>query len=97
MAAPLVGRFVPSWTQIGVAGLIAGGPTFIGTVVGYTFYSPMLSVLFLSIAIGALIFVIGELWSILRKGGLTPLITAAVTAGFVVAMATELFLEYNSG
>jgi ZIP family zinc transporter len=97
VAAPLVGRFVPSWTQIGLAGLIAGGPTFIGTIVGYAFYSPMLSVLFLSIAIGALIFVIGELWSVLRKSGLTPLVTVAVTAGFVVAMATELFLEYNSG
>ena len=28
VAAPLVGRVVPSWAQIGLAGLIAGGPTF---------------------------------------------------------------------
>jgi zinc transporter, ZIP family len=97
VAAPLVGRFVPSWSQIGLAGLIAGGPTFLGTIIGYAFYSPMLSVLFLSIAIGALVFVIGELWSVLRKGGLTPLVTIAVSAGFVVAMATELFLDYTNG
>ena len=37
VAAPLVGRVVPTWAQIGLAGLIAGGPTFIGTIVGYTF------------------------------------------------------------
>ena len=67
VAAPLIGKYVPSWTQIGIAGLIAGGPTFLGTVMGYTFNSPVLSVLFLSIAIGALVFVIGELWSVLRR------------------------------
>ncbi len=69
VAAPLVGRVVPSWAQIGLAGLVAGGPTFVGTIIGYTFYSPTLSVLFLAIAIGALVFVIGELWSVLAAHG----------------------------
>jgi hypothetical protein len=41
--------------------------------------------------------VIGELWSVLRRSGLTPLVTIAVSAGFVVAMATELFLDFNNG
>ncbi|MGA8097480.1 MAG: multicopper oxidase domain-containing protein, partial [Candidatus Cybelea sp.] len=67
VAAPLVGRVVPTWAQIGLAGLIAGGPTFLGTIIGYSFYSPTLSVFFLAIAIGALVFVIGELWSVLRR------------------------------
>lgn len=97
VAAPLVGRFVPSWFQIGVAGLIAGGPTFLGTIVGYQFYSPILSVLFLATAVGALVFVIGELWSMLRRTGLTALVTATVTAGFLVAFATELFIDVNGG
>ena len=66
VAAPLVGRVVPSWAQIGLAGLDRGRPNFVGTIVGYSFYSPTLSVLFLAIAIGALVFVIGELWSVLR-------------------------------
>ena len=44
----------------------AGGPTFLGTIVGYTFNSPILSVFFLAIAVGALVF-IGELWSVLRR------------------------------
>jgi len=97
VAAPLVGRFVPSWFQIGVAGLIAGGPTFLGTVVGYQFYSPVLSVLFLATAVGALIFVIGELWAMLRRTGLTALVTATVTAGFLVAFATELLIDVSGG
>jgi ZIP family zinc transporter len=95
VAAPLVGRFVPTWFQIGVAGLIAGGPTFLGTIVGYQFYSPVLSVLFLATAVGALIFVIGELWSMLRRSGLTALVTATVTAGFLIALATELLIDVS--
>ena len=97
VAAPLVGRVVPSWAQIGLAGLIAGGPTFIGTIVGYSFYSPTLSVLFLAIAIGALVFVIGELWNVLRRTGLTAAVTATMCAGFLIALATELFLDMNGG
>jgi ZIP family zinc transporter len=97
VAAPLVGRVVPSWAQIGLAGLIAGGPTFVGTIIGYSFYSPMLSVLFLAIAVGALVFVIGELWSVLRRSGLTAFVTATMCAGFLIALATELFLDINGG
>jgi len=97
VAAPLVGRFVPSWFQIGVAGLIAGGPTFLGTIVGYQFYSPILSVLFLATAVGALVFVIGELWAMLRRTGLTALVTATMTAGFLLAFATELLIDVNGG
>jgi ZIP family zinc transporter len=97
VAAPLVGRVVPTWAQIGLAGLIAGGPTFIGTILGYTFYSPTLAVFFLAIAVGALVFVIGELWSVLRRTGLTGAVTATMCAGFLVALATELFLDINGG
>ena len=97
VAAPLIGKYVPSWTQIGIAGLIAGGPTFLGTVVGYSFNSPVLSVMFLSIAIGALAFVIGELWSVLKTSGLTAAATTCMTIGFLIAFATELFLDTQGG
>lgn len=97
VAAPLVGRVVPTWAQIGLAGLIAGGPTFLGTIIGYSFYSPTLSVFFLAIAVGALVFVIGELWSVLRRTGLTGFVTATMCMGFLIALATELFLDINGG
>jgi ZIP family zinc transporter len=97
VAAPLVGRVVPTWAQIGLAGLVAGGPTFLGTIIGYGFYSPTLSVSFLAIAIGALVFVIGELWTVLRRTGLTAFVTATMCVGFLVAFATELYLDVNGG
>ncbi len=98
IAAPLSGRYVPSWPQLLLAGIVAGGPTFLGTVVGYSFHSPVLSVLFLATAIGALVFVIGELWSVLRRGaGITVLVTSMLACGFVIALATELVLDVNGG
>ena len=97
VAAPLAGKVVPSWAQIGLAGLVAGGPTFLGTMVGYSFNSPVLSVLFLSTAIGALVFVIGELWSVLKKTGVTIAATSMITAGFAVAFVTEMIVDLNGG
>jgi zinc transporter, ZIP family len=97
VAAPLIGRYVPSWSQIAIGGLVAGGPTFLGTVVGYTFNAPIVSVFFLAIAVGALVFVIGELWSVLKRTGLSTMATATMAAGFLIAFATELFLDIQSG
>jgi ZIP family zinc transporter len=93
IAAPMVGRYVPSWGQLGLAGLIAGGPTFVGTVIGFAFTSPLLTVFFLTIAVGALVYVIGELWSLLKQVGLTFAVTSMVSLGFLIAWATELFLD----
>jgi ZIP family zinc transporter len=97
VAAPLAGKVVPSWPQLGLAGLVAGGPTFLGTMLGYQFSSPTLSVFFLATAIGALVFVIGELWSVLKKTGVTISATSMVTAGFAVAFVTELIVSLNGG
>jgi ZIP family zinc transporter len=97
VAAPLAGRVVPTWAQLGLAGLVAGGPTFAGTMIGYQFSSPTLSIFFLATAIGALVFVIGELWSVLKKTGVTVVATSMVTAGFAVAFVTELLVSLNGG
>lgn len=97
IAAPLAGRVVPRWRLLGLAGVVAGGPTFFGTVIGYAFHSPVLSVLFLATAIGALVFVIGELWSVLRRTGINAVMTSALACGFVVALATEVLLDLYGG
>jgi len=97
IAAPLSGRAtVPSWGQLAAAGIVGGGPTFLGTIVGYVFVSPLLSTFFLAIAAGALVFVIGELWALLKRlGGTTPLATAMVSVGFILALATEIIVGLN--
>ena len=57
--APLVGSDKrPSWSYIIKLGLIGGGPTFLGTIIGSFFVSNYLYIFFLALAAGALIFVI---------------------------------------
>ena len=57
----------PSWGFLLVAGLIGGGPTFLGTVVGYIFTSTYIYVLFLALAAGALLYVVNEMFHIGRR------------------------------
>ncbi len=47
----------PNLKFIAVAGLIGGGPTFLGTVVGSIWASPVATILFLAFAGGALVYV----------------------------------------
>jgi ZIP family zinc transporter len=91
IAAPLAGKR-PSWAFLGLVGVIGGGPNFVGTIIGYTFASPQVSVLFLSLAAGALVFVIGELFAAGRK--LTsPLWNGwGIAVGFLAGLLTDLIL-----
>ena len=92
IAAPLSQGERPSWGFLAATGLIGGGPTFLGSLVGYSFVSPVLSILFLGLAAGALIYVFNEVMSMSRRLA-TPMTTAtALLAGFLVALATDFIL-----
>ncbi len=98
VAAPLVGRVVPSWAQIGLAGLIAGGPTFAGTIVGYSFYSPTLSVLFLGHCDRCVGFRYRR--TVERAASYRPDNSPSprrCALAFLIALATELYLDMNGG
>src|SRR5437016_1328198 len=68
IVAPLAGdKDPPSWRFLGLLGLIGGGPTFIGTLVGQTWASEALSVAFLALAAGSILYVVVELIAICRR------------------------------
>ncbi len=80
-----------SWGWLLLAGLIAGGPTFVGTIVGTAFTSDLVFVGFLALAAGAILYVIGELFAAGRR--LSWEITLwGLFAGFTVGLATEIVL-----
>ena len=58
-----LGGVRPSWRWIILAGLIGGGPTFVGTLVGYRVTSPALEIAFYTLAAGAILYVVGQLWN----------------------------------
>src|ERR1700716_2466386 len=57
-----LGDVRPSWRWLGLAGLIGGGPVFLGSVVGYNVTSEPLELAFYALAGGAVLYVIGEVW-----------------------------------
>lgn len=91
IVGPLVG-LKPSWGFLGLMGLVGGGPTFLGTVVGYFVLSTPMSVLFLSLAAGALFYILGELFHIARRNGVKTQIGWGLFVGFVFAYLTDLVL-----
>ncbi len=95
IAAPLsLAPSAPSWGFLAGAGLIGGGPTFVGTVIGYMATSTYIYVLFLALAAGALIYVISEMFHVGRRVTTPAGLGWGILAGFLVAYATDLFLIY---
>jgi ZIP family zinc transporter len=92
IVGPFVGRERPSWAFLGLVGLIGGGPTFLGTAVGFYIVSRAASVLFLALAAGALIYIIGELFQMNWRSATKLEASWGFMAGFVFAFATDLIL-----
>ncbi len=99
IAAPLAaaGQGPASWSFLAGAGLIAGGPTFLGTLVGIRFANPILSVLFLALAAGAIIHVLGELAHIGRRFALPSTVSVGLLTGFLAGLGTDLVLTAARG
>ncbi|TMD12377.1 MAG: zinc permease [Chloroflexi bacterium] len=98
IAAPTTTEPKPaSWGFLGLAGLIGGGPTFIGTWIGYLASSNYLSIAFLAVAAGALLYVLNELFNLGRKISTPPMFAWGMLSGFLTAYATDLFLTVSSG
>ena len=94
-ASPSWKRTRPSWTWLGLAGLVAGGPTLIGTIVGYQVHSDPLELCFYALAGGAILYVVGEIWTAVRRYGHRTLGLYLLAAGFMVGVATDLIVSYG--
>jgi ZIP family zinc transporter len=93
IAAPLSGDAdPPSWGFLGVMGLIAGGPTFVGTLIGQAWVSEPVSVLFLALAAGSILYVIIELLNVLRGAGSKAMVTWGILLGLALGFGTDFVL-----
>ena len=98
IAAPMTTESKPApWSFLALAGLIGGGPTFLGTWIGYLASSTYFSIAFLAIAAGALLYVLNELFNLGRKISTPTTFAWGLLAGFLTAFATDLFLTAASG
>jgi ZIP family zinc transporter len=90
---PLSGARV-SWGFIGLAGLIGGGPTFLGTILGVSVHSPQIFILFLALAAGAIIYVVAELLAVARRFKAQDVIMWGLLAGFLLGYCTDLIVTF---
>ena len=95
IAAPLATGARPSWAFLGLAGLIGGGPTFLGTILGYSIHSDALFVLFLALAAGSIFYVVSELLHIGRRFALREVAMWGIFLGFLAGYGTDLILTWG--
>jgi len=87
----------PSWGFLALLGLIGGGPTFLGTLLGQAWVSTELEIAFFTVAAGSILFVVIELFNVCRKYALPTLVAWSVLAGLILGFATDFVLEAAGG
>jgi ZIP family zinc transporter len=93
IAGPLTGLVKkPTIRFLILAGLIGGGPTFIGTVVGSLWTSTITSVFFLSIAGGALIYVSMLMYNSGRRQTTNEILMLGIFVGLCAGFITDLIV-----
>jgi len=91
ITAPLAAESaLPSWGFLGVLGLIGGGPTFLGTIIGRSFVNETLSIGFLALAGGSILYVVIQLVTVAAKLGHKELIFWGALLGLVLGYGTDL-------
>ena len=93
IVAPLAGDSEPpSWRFLGLMGVIGCGPTFLGTIVGQAWTSTAVSVLFLTLAAGSILYVVTELLNVCRLFTSKTVTAWGLLLGLTLGFATDFVL-----
>jgi ZIP family zinc transporter len=99
IVAPLAGdldesglRRRPSWGFLLTLGAIGGGPTFVGTILGHSFTSEPLSVVFLALAAGSIIYVITQLVGVASRARRADLLAYGLLVGLFAGFLTDAII-----
>ena len=80
----------PSWSFLIGLGVIGGGPTFLGTLVGSQFTSTPTSVVFLTLAAGSILYVVVQLLAVAQRANRPVLIMWGVFIGVAAGFVTDM-------
>jgi ZIP family zinc transporter len=79
----------PSWGFLLTLAAIGGGPTFVGTILGHGFTSEPVSVVFLALAAGSILYVITQLIGIAARARRADLLAYGILIGLVAGFVTD--------
>ena len=82
----------PSWAFLLLMGLIGGGPTIVGTAIGRQFTSAAVSVIFLTLAAGSILYVVIQLLGVAHKSGRKDLLYWGVLLGLAAGFVTDMIV-----
>jgi ZIP family zinc transporter len=98
IVAPLAGEAErPSWGFLAAMGVIGGGPTFVGTLVGQSLVNDTLFVAFLALAAGSILYVVVQLLNVAQRMGHKEMLMWGLLGGFLVGLATDFVLVAAGG
>jgi ZIP family zinc transporter len=94
IVAPMAGEATrPSWGFLTVMGLIGGGPTFFGTLLGQSFVNNAVFIAFLALAAGSILYVVIQLLHVASKMRQKEILMWGILAGMFAGFATDLVLK----
>src|SRR4029077_18626087 len=94
IVAPLSGSETrPTWKFLFLLGLIGGGPTFVGTLLGHVWVNETVSVAFLALAAGSILYVVIQLMNVNQKLGYKTLVMWMLLAGLFLGFAADLIIQ----
>jgi len=88
-------RRIPSWGYLLLLALIGGGPTFVGTWVGHGFTSEAVSVVFLTLAAGSILYVVVQLLGIAARARRSDLLAQGLLIGLLAGFITDAVVTFG--
>lgn len=79
----------PGWGFLLAMAAIGGGPTFLGTAIGHSFTSEPVSVVFLTLAAGSIVYVIAQLLGVAARAKRADLVAYGLLLGLIAGFLTD--------
>jgi len=87
----------PSWLYLLGLAAIGGGPTFVGTWVGHSFTSDALSVIFLTLAAGSILYVVIQLLGMAARINRRDILGWGLLLGLMAGFVTDFVVTAGGG
>lgn len=93
ITAPMAGGDQrPGWGQLALLGIIGGGPTLVGTLLGTVFVNDVVSIAFLALAAGSILYVIVQLLGVALRFARPFALYGGILIGLFAGFATDFIV-----
>ena len=93
IVAPLAGLpEPPSWAFLAAMGVLGGGPTFVGTIIGQVWVNDAVFIAFLTLAAGSIVYVVVQLLHVAMRSGYVEVLMWGILVGLLAGFATDMII-----